>query len=813
MEQNRWPYENKMGEHTHLTCDVLVLGGGLAGCMAAIAAAEKGRSVILMEKGTVSRAGSAGTGFDHWESACTNPCCKITPRELTEAYIDEQDGYSNAIAHYIETREGYDRLLDIERFGGKIRDTEGEFAGADFRDEKTGLMFAYDYENCYTIRVWGTTFKPALYRELRRLGVRILERTEATSLLTETRNGRITGIGACGMNVQTAGFVSVSAASTVLAMSRPARVWLFDADLPGLCEFRPMNSIGSGHAMGWRAGMEFTMMEKSLRGEYSAAGRSFPAYSTGNNHNTWYGATMVDARGVEIPYLDRDGNELKDVRSRFYPAPGQKFFLKGGVIDEPKYEYRGPETMSFDELIKRGYRLPFYADLSKMPAMERKVIWGMMVGQEARTSVPVLQYYSEKGFDPEKHRLQSYGTGWQSASFLGQERQLFGAPGGIVIDWDLKTSLDGVYAAGDQLFAMDCAGAAAATGYYAGRKAADHAAEYAAEIGTERAADGSRDNDCRADRNSRVPFPAEQAAAEQARLYAPLLRENGMHWKELNAAIAKCMRNYCGEIKNDELLDQGIALLKNYEETVVPELSADNPHDLMRTHEVLDILTVAQIILEACKMRRCDAPPLFFTRSDGNDRNPAEEKAFITIRQEDGRAVKGILPQRYYGEDLDHEYEIRNRDYIEARREMEQGAGLSVQEEKTAEKQCQTGNRSAAEEDKPAGVYQTTDHSVSERTAGTAHSENIPAAFHAVQVPCSADPIVYDETLCIACNSCVRACQTEVLMPSPDKGKPPVVMYPGECMYCGACVMECPKDGAIRLQHPLMNRTRFVPVV
>lgn len=53
------------------------------------------------------------------------------------------------------------------------------------------------------------------------------------------------------------------------------------------------------------------MMEKSVKGEFSAAGRSFPPYSAGNNHNTWYAATMVDARGVEIPYVDRDGRELK----------------------------------------------------------------------------------------------------------------------------------------------------------------------------------------------------------------------------------------------------------------------------------------------------------------------------------------------------------------------------------------------------------------------------------------------------------------------------------------------------------------------
>ena len=78
-------------------------------------------------------------------------------------------------------------------------------------------------------------------------------------------------------------------------------------------------------------------------------------------------------------------------------------------------------------------------------------------------------------FDPTKHALQCYGTGWQSASFLDQERQLFGAPGGIMHDWDLKTNIDGIYAAGDQLFASDCCGFACATGYYAGRKAADYA--------------------------------------------------------------------------------------------------------------------------------------------------------------------------------------------------------------------------------------------------------------------------------------------------------------------------------------------------
>ena len=45
-----WPYANETGITEKLSCDVLVLGGGLAGCYAAIAAARRGQSVILVEK-------------------------------------------------------------------------------------------------------------------------------------------------------------------------------------------------------------------------------------------------------------------------------------------------------------------------------------------------------------------------------------------------------------------------------------------------------------------------------------------------------------------------------------------------------------------------------------------------------------------------------------------------------------------------------------------------------------------------------------------------------------------------------------------
>ncbi|MFW9823382.1 MAG: FAD-dependent oxidoreductase, partial [Candidatus Thorarchaeota archaeon] len=275
-----WPYSVKWGAEKKINTDVLVLGGGIAGCFAAIAAIKKGLNVTLVEKGATIRSGAGGSGCDHWESAATNPCSLITPEELTTAMIQDHNGYNNGISHYIECKEGYDRLLDLEVMGAKIRDTEDEFKGADFRDGKTKFLFAYDYQNRFTLRIWGTTFKPALYKECKRLGVDVYDRTMATSLLTEESERGVKIVGATGINGRTGEFSIFKSKATILCMARPSRIWLFSPGFPGISEFRPLQCMGDGHAMGWRVGVEFTMMEKSIRGQWSGE-RSYPPYGTG----------------------------------------------------------------------------------------------------------------------------------------------------------------------------------------------------------------------------------------------------------------------------------------------------------------------------------------------------------------------------------------------------------------------------------------------------------------------------------------------------------------------------------------------------
>ncbi|MBW1896799.1 MAG: FAD-binding protein [Deltaproteobacteria bacterium] len=628
-----WPYPVHYDRESEVSTDVLILGGGLAGCNAAISATNRGAKVVVVDKAPVIRSGSGGGGIDHWHDTCTNPCCKVTPEEmmaLEAGQVGGGSGFSTGHASYITCRESYDALLEAEKMGIKIRDEDDEFAGAEFRDEETKLLFAYDYDNCHTIRIQGADLKPALYKEVKRLGVEIFERVMVTGLLTEEGEQGSRVVGASGVNVRTGEFYIFKAKATLLATAQPSRLWAFSTELVGSnAEHADPNCVGDGHAMAWQAGAEFTLMEKST---ITGGPFRYPAYGVGNWHNTWYACTIVDANGKEVPWIDRDGKVLKTVEERYRPAPGQRMFTVGP--NAGSYELRAPSLIpDLHERIKKGeYVLPLYADLPAMPEHERRAIFGLMVCHEGKTRIPIYENYTQAGFDPAKDLLQAnvmppdaYRFGdWFQARGVGAPQWRTAIGGGLVTDWDLKTNLEGLFTAGAVARVGGCAGAST-TGRYAGRKVAEYVKSATAPA-----------------------IDRKQVDEEKRRIYAHVNQRSDVGWKELYAGISRIMQDYCGEYKNEDTLKTGLEWLNSIRESEGSKAFARNPHELMRVLECLSRITVGEIIMHASLARKASSMPLDFKRLDYPDMDPPAWQKFITTRLEKGEVKVGELPHKYW---------------------------------------------------------------------------------------------------------------------------------------------------------------------
>jgi len=149
----------------------------------------------------------------------------------------------------------------------------------------------------------------------------------------------------------------------------------------------------------------------------------------------------------------------------------------------------------------------------------------------------------------------------------------------------------------------------------------------------------------------------------KARVYAPLKREDGIEWKEFNAGSAMIMEKCCGAYKSEELMKIGLWALKKMEEEDALTAYAADPHKLGRTLDVIDLITVCQMIVHASMARKSSSEFLNFYRVDYRQEDPPEWRKFITIKQENGEVKVGELPLEFWAP-LKENYETHNKDYI-----------------------------------------------------------------------------------------------------------------------------------------------------
>ena len=104
-----------------IECDVLVAGGGVAGLMAAIAAADGGAKVVVVEKANTNRSGSGATGNDHFR--CYIPEVHgPDPEPVFRSMIESQvGGLMDKSLAMVFLRESFDRVRDWDSWGIPMR--------------------------------------------------------------------------------------------------------------------------------------------------------------------------------------------------------------------------------------------------------------------------------------------------------------------------------------------------------------------------------------------------------------------------------------------------------------------------------------------------------------------------------------------------------------------------------------------------------------------------------------------------------------------------------------------------------------------
>ncbi|NRQ35945.1 fumarate reductase/succinate dehydrogenase flavoprotein subunit [Nonomuraea sp. NN258] len=300
------PIEDRL----HLECEVLVVGGGTAGTMAAITAAERGATVLLLEKAHVRHSGALAMGMDGVNNAVIPG--KATPEDYVAEITRANDGIvDQRTVHQTATR-GHAMVQRLERYGVKFdKDEHGEYAVR--RVHRSGSYVLPMPE--------GKDVKKILYRVLRRRDIRekvtIENRVMPVRVLTS--GGRAVGV--AGFDTRSGRFVTVSAGAVILATGACGRLGLpAGGYLYGTYE-NPANA-GDGHAMAYHAGAELSGIEcfqiNPLIKDYNGPACAYVANPFGGYQVNNQGERFVDSDYWSGQMMAEVAGEIASARGPIY---------------------------------------------------------------------------------------------------------------------------------------------------------------------------------------------------------------------------------------------------------------------------------------------------------------------------------------------------------------------------------------------------------------------------------------------------------------------------------------------------------------
>ncbi|WP_103337260.1 fumarate reductase/succinate dehydrogenase flavoprotein subunit [Amycolatopsis sp. CA-126428] len=299
-----------LSTRTHFETDVLVIGGGTAGTMAALTAAEHGANVLLLEKAHVRHSGALAMGMDGVNNAVIPG--KATPEDYVAEITRANDGVVNQSTVYQTARRGFAMVQRLEKYGVKFeKDEYGEYAVR--RVHRSGSYVLPMPE--------GKDIKKVLYRVLRQkhMRERITIENRVMPVRVLTSGGR--AVGAVGFNTRTGEFVTVSASAVILATGPCGRLGLPSSGyLYGTYE-NPTNA-GDGYAMAYHAGAELSGIEcfqiNPLIKDYNGPACAYVANPFGGYQVNAAGDRFVDCDYWSGQMMAEVAREISSARGPIY---------------------------------------------------------------------------------------------------------------------------------------------------------------------------------------------------------------------------------------------------------------------------------------------------------------------------------------------------------------------------------------------------------------------------------------------------------------------------------------------------------------
>ncbi len=407
------------GKDYQIDTDIAIIGGGTAGLNTAMAAAESGLQVLVVDKANINRSGAIAGGIDHFHAFLETG----EPWDTREAWLKYvgrlAKGAVNLKIHEAVLCEELKAAIErVERIGISLRDPQ---TGKFFRTQAMGMP------GPYAINFNGKQLKPAMAKEVRRLGCQVLDRVQVTNLFLH--DGEMAGF--TGWDMRSGDFYQVRARAVIISTGNTNRMYKSQTGNPFNLWYCPA-CTGDLHRQAFDAGVELANMEYT-RMTIVPKGFSAPGF----NAFFGMGSRLINALGE---------NFMQNVHPMGDRAP--RNFMVWGAIQELK-EGRGP----------------IYMDCSHLKEKERNHLFTTL-GYDKDT---LPDFFIKKGYNLEGTMIE------MTVSEPMQARPSEQCGSGIKIDEKCASNVPGLFAAGDASDQMGCLHMGVGGGYAAGKHAADYA--------------------------------------------------------------------------------------------------------------------------------------------------------------------------------------------------------------------------------------------------------------------------------------------------------------------------------------------------